>query len=175
MISQCFSDRHSYLSLYNLSPLLNPRRLHNEYTTYTSVLSFLRQNRKTIIWQIDISCWIKLYIYYLTNRLHFSVCVFCNRSLLFFIRCDVFCDLLQYTHTWKNAIYLFYNGLLKDLGGMKKEKTSDLDLTPSVKCTQKSCYFIQNIVFLTYKLYIWHKIFDTQSVPLFNNLAHTSV
>ena len=28
--------------------------------------------------------------------------------LLFFTRCDVFCDLLQYTHTRENVIYLFY-------------------------------------------------------------------
>ena len=28
--------------------------------------------------------------------------------ILFFTRCDVICDLLQYTHTWKNVIYLFY-------------------------------------------------------------------
>ena len=26
--------------------------------------------------------------------------------ILFFTRCDVICDLLQYTHTWKNVIYL---------------------------------------------------------------------
>ena len=55
-----------------------------------------------------------------TNRLHFSVCVYCNRSqktshhvnnnshatqlrlvlyFLFFTRCDFICDLLQYTRT----------------------------------------------------------------------------
>ena len=59
----------------------------------------------------------------------FNVCVYCNRSqktsqpvknnkyetrrsrvvcLLSFTRCDVFCDLLQCTHTRKNVIYLFY-------------------------------------------------------------------
>ena len=60
------------------------------------------------------------------NYYHFSVCVYCNRWqktsqhvknkkyhtrrsrvgwLLFFTRCDVFCDLLQYTHTekWSDA------------------------------------------------------------------------
>ena len=60
----------------------------------------------------------------LTNRLHFSVRVYCNRSqmtsqrvknrshathlvsyFLFFTRCDVICDLLQYTYT-ENVIYL---------------------------------------------------------------------
>ena len=63
------------------------------------------------------------------------LCVYCNRSqmtsqhvknkkLLCFTRCDVFCDLLQYTHTEK--VFVLYNknsnGLLKDFGGMKKEK-----------------------------------------------------
>ena len=53
-----------------------------------------------------------------------------NFFCVFFTRCDVFCDLLQYTHTQKNVIYLFYTmyknskGSLKDLGGMKKRKTS---------------------------------------------------
>ena len=46
--------------------------------------------------------------------------------LLFFTRCDVFCDLLQYTHMEKCNLFVLYNknsnGLLKDLGGMKKEK-----------------------------------------------------
>ena len=83
----------------------------------------------------------KSYIHYSTKRLHFSVCVNCNRLqmtsqrvktkeygtrrsrvawLLFFTRCDVFCDLLQYTYN-KNS-----NGLLNDLGGMKNGKTSPL-------------------------------------------------
>ena len=42
------------------------------------------------------------------------LCVYCNRSqktssrtFLFFTRCDIFCDLLQYTHTEK--CYLFVN------------------------------------------------------------------
>ena len=69
--------------------------------------------------------------YYNINWLHFCVCVCAvidhaqmtsqwvknkkydtRRSrvawLLFFTRCDVFCDLLQYTHTEENVIYLFY-------------------------------------------------------------------
>ena len=46
---------------------------------------------------------------------------------LFFTRCDVFCDLLQYTHTEKCYLFVLYNknsnGLLKDFGGgMRKEK-----------------------------------------------------
>ena len=47
---------------------------------------------------------------------------------MFFTRCDVFCDLLQYTRT-ENVICLFYTiqikWLIEDLGGfwgMKKEK-----------------------------------------------------
>ena len=69
---------------------------------------------------------------YLTNRLHFPVRVYCNRSqmtslrvknknydtkrsrvawLWFFTRCDVFCDLLQYTHTHteKCNLFVLYN------------------------------------------------------------------
>ena len=46
--------------------------------------------------------------------------------LLFFTRCDVFCDLLQYTDTKKCNLFVLYNknsnGLWKDLGGMTKEK-----------------------------------------------------
>ena len=69
----------------------------------------------------------------------FNVCVYCNRSqktsqpvmnnkyetrrsrvawLLSFTRCDVFCDLLQYTHKEKRYLFVLYNktskGLLKD-------------------------------------------------------------
>ena len=87
------------------------------------------------------------------------MCVYCNRSqitsqrvknkkstrrsrvawLLFFTRCDVFCDLLQYTHTEKYYLFvccLFvkmlsicknWNGLLKDFGAWKKKnKSSDV-------------------------------------------------
>ena len=51
-----------------------------------------------------------------------------------FTRCDVFCDLLQYTHTEKCCLFVLYNknqmvlynkksnGLLNDFWGMKKEK-----------------------------------------------------
>ena len=46
--------------------------------------------------------------------------------LLFFTRCDVFCDLLQYHTQGKyNPIFLYNknsNGLLEDVWGMKKEK-----------------------------------------------------
>ena len=46
--------------------------------------------------------------------------------VLLFTHCDVFCDLLQYTHTKKCDLFVLYNknsnGLLKDFGGMKKEK-----------------------------------------------------
>ena len=65
-----------------------------------------------------------------TNKLHFSVHVCCNRSqktsqsvknnshttwlclvsyFLFFTHGDIICDLLQYTHTWGNVIYLLNN------------------------------------------------------------------
>ena len=47
------------------------------------------------------------------------------RRLLFFTRCNVFCDLLQYTHTEKCYLFVLYNknsnGLLKDFGGIKKK------------------------------------------------------
>ena len=77
------------------------------------------------------------FFHYITKRLHFPVCVNCNRLqltsqcvktkeygtrrsrvawLLYITRCDVFCDLLQYTYN-KNS-----NGLLKDFGGVKNEK-----------------------------------------------------
>ena len=61
--------------------------------------------------------------------------------LLFFTRCDVFCDLLQYTHTEKCNLSVLYNKnsncLLKDFRGHEKRKTSlltwsDVDFTPSV-------------------------------------------
>ena len=48
--------------------------------------------------------------------------------LLFFTRCDVFCDLLQYTHTEKCYLVVLYNknsnGLLKDFGAWKKKNKS---------------------------------------------------
>ena len=44
----------------------------------------------------------------------------------YFTSCDVFCDLLQYTHKEKCYLFVLYNknsnGLLKDFWGMKKEK-----------------------------------------------------
>ena len=61
--------------------------------------------------------------------------------LLFFTRCDVFYDLLQYKHTGKSNLFVLNNknskNLLKDFGGHEKRKTSlltwsDVDLTPSV-------------------------------------------
>ena len=61
--------------------------------------------------------------------------------LLFFTRCDVFCDLLQYTHTRENVIYSFYTIKIQmvywRILGHEKRKTSPLtwygvDLTPSV-------------------------------------------
>ena len=46
--------------------------------------------------------------------------------LLFFTRCDVFCDLLQYTRTEICNLFVLdnknSNGLLKDFRGMKREK-----------------------------------------------------
>ena len=76
------------------------------------------------------------------------MCVYCNRSrmksqrvknrkvydrrrsrvelLLFFTRCGVFYDLLQYIHTETYYVLVLYNknsdGLLKDFRGMKKEE-----------------------------------------------------
>ena len=55
---------------------------------------------------------------YLTNRLHFT-------------RCDVFCDLLQYTRTGKCNQYLFYtikilSGFIEGFLGHEKRKTSPL-------------------------------------------------
>ena len=97
---------------------------------------------------------------YLTNILHVSMCVYCNRSqmtsqpvknqkvqhrpkssewLLFFTSCDIFCDLLQYTHTGKCKLFVLYNknsnGLFKDIGHEKKTsllRWSDVNLTPYV-------------------------------------------
>ena len=84
------------------------------------------------------------WVIYLTNRLHFPVCV-CTvidhrwryslertkkydtrqsrvAALLFITRCDVFSDLLQYTHMEKCNLFVLYNknsnGLLKDFGGI---------------------------------------------------------
>ena len=87
---------------------------------------------------------------YLTNILHVSMCVYCNRSqmtsqpvknqkvqhrpkssewLLFFTSCDIFCDLLQYTHTGKCKLFVLYNknsnGLFKDIGH-EKQKSADV-------------------------------------------------
>ena len=54
------------------------------------------------------------------------------RESTFFTRCDVFCDLLQYTYTEKCYLFVLYNknsnGLLKDFGGMKKEKNKSADV-----------------------------------------------
>ena len=51
-------------------------------------------------------------------------------TFLFFTRCDVFCDLLQYTHMEKCNLFILYNKnsncLLKDFGGMKKVCWRDL-------------------------------------------------
>ena len=70
------------------------------------------------------------FLLYKTNRLHFSVCVYCNRSqmsqhvknnshattdfvlcrtFLFFTCSDVICDLLQYTHMEKCNLFVKYN------------------------------------------------------------------
>ena len=55
----------------------------------------------------------------------------CVARLLFFTRCDGFCDLLQYTHTEKWNLFVLYNknsnSLLKDFGAWKW-KTSTLTL-----------------------------------------------
>ena len=96
---------------------------------------------------------------YLTNILHVSMCVYCNRSqmtsqpvknqkvrhrpkssewLLFVTSCDIFCDLLQYTHT-ENVNYLFYTIKIQmvylRILGMKNKGLltwSDVNLTPYV-------------------------------------------
>ena len=62
------------------------------------------------------------FLLYKTNRLHFSVRVYCNSMIcnsmitrlrlvtyfLFFTRCDVVCDLLQYTRTGKCNLFVNY-------------------------------------------------------------------
>ena len=78
---------------------------------------------------------------YLTNRLHFSVRVYCNRSQMMSQRvknktvrqvewrdcCSLYAvtysgTYIQYTHTEKYNLFVLYNKNLKDFGGMKKEK-----------------------------------------------------
>ena len=71
------------------------------------------------------------FLLYRTNRLHFSVCVFCNRSqktsqrddfvscrtFLFFTRYDVICELLQYTHAHSSrALNFLQKGINHTLG-----------------------------------------------------------
>ena len=51
--------------------------------------------------------------------------------MLFFTRCDdVFCDILQYTHTEKCNLIVLYNknsnDLFKRFGGMKKNESADM-------------------------------------------------
>ena len=62
---------------------------------------------------------LKYYIKYDTGRSRVA-------WLLFFTRCDVSCDLLQYTRMGKCNLFVLYNknsnGFLKDLGVMKKEE-----------------------------------------------------
>ena len=77
--------------------------------------------------------------------------------------CDVFCDLLQYTCTEKCNLFVLYNknsnGLLKDLGGMKKEKqVCWRDLT-WIWCLLCVFPLIHHQVTLLYKLLHW--IFST--------------
>ena len=43
-----------------------------------------------------------------------------------FTRCDVFCDLLQYTHTRKNVDYLFYTIKIKLFYTIKRKDLKDL-------------------------------------------------
>ena len=102
------------------------------------------------IWYVVIGLsMLRVFCHYLTKRSsNFSVCVYCNRSqmtsqriknenvrhetklvewCLFFTCCDVFYDLLQYTHREKCNIFVLYNknsnGLLKE---HEKIKTSQL-------------------------------------------------
>ena len=72
---------------------------------------------------------LNFYCIYKTNRLHFSGRIYCNRSqktsqcaknnshatrlrllsyFVFFTRCNVICDLLQYTHTEKCNLFVKY-------------------------------------------------------------------
>ena len=48
-----------------------------------------------------------------------------QKSTTRYWRCDVFCDLLQYTHTKKCNLFVLYNknsnGLLNDFGAWKKK------------------------------------------------------
>ena len=58
-----------------------------------------------------------------------------NCYFLFFTRCDVICDPLQYTHTRKKCnLFVLYNKNSNGLLGYekKKNKSADVDLTPSV-------------------------------------------
>ena len=43
------------------------------------------------------------------------------RTFLFFTRCDVICDLLQYTHTRENVIYLLTMDNNRDNRGLLPE------------------------------------------------------
>ena len=62
---------------------------------------------------------------YLTNRLHFSVCVYCNRSQMTSqrVKNKKVRDEVEYLVVLYNKNS---NGLLRDLGGMKEEEKSPL-------------------------------------------------
>ena len=116
---------------------------------------------------------------YLTNRLHFSLCVYCNRPcnrclmtsqhvknkknntrwsrvvwLLFFARCDIFCDLLRYTCMEKcNLQYIIMDFWRIFWAWKKKNKSADVDLTPSVCVSFNSSQSTTNkSVFLKWKI-----------------------
>ena len=83
-----------------------------------------------IHWKTMNIFWKTMYILENYVYIHFTVCVYCNRSqktshrvknnsyatrlsllsyVLFFTRCDIFCDVLQYTHTEKCYLFVLYN------------------------------------------------------------------
>ena len=136
----------TFVMTSNFSVTFNNLNQSNVELCLTSHDVRLWNNFKILSWMHCMTCLIYCisFRFYLTNRLHFPVRVYCNRSqttsqhvknkkydtrrnrvawLLFFTRCDDFCDLLQYTDRGKcNLNVIFSNGLLKVYGGIKKEK-----------------------------------------------------
>ena len=106
---------------------------------------------------------------------HFAVCVYCNRSqmtsqrvkkkkyetrrsrvgwLLFFTRCSVFCDLLQYTRTEKCNLFVLFNknskGIFKDLGGYENRKTSSLTCYVYFNRSRSTIIYLYKRLCITY-------------------------
>ena len=98
-------------------------------TTWIEIVNEGYMCAQHVIWW-PVRCSTELHgLRWLTLRLHFPLRVYCNRSqimaqritnkkytrrsrvawLLFFTRCDVFCDLLQYTGMEKCNLFVLYN------------------------------------------------------------------